>query len=64
MFAFTVLHCLHHIRLLNSGIACKLVTGQEMREVEGAKHVAATVEMAPLMPPSSTNRGINAFEVA
>ncbi|KAF5838453.1 hypothetical protein DUNSADRAFT_2847 [Dunaliella salina] len=50
-------------RLLSAGVACKLVTGQEVREVEGAKHVAATVEMAPLMPSAVASRGVNAFEV-
>lgn len=50
-------------RLLGAGIPCKLVTGQEVREVEGAKHVAATVEMAPLTPPLNASRGTHAFEV-
>lgn len=35
-------------RLNSSGLACHLVTGQEVHQVEGAAHSACTVEMAPL----------------
>jgi hypothetical protein len=34
-----------HERLLDGGLACDLVTGQERVAVEGAAHVSATVEM-------------------
>ena len=54
--------CVCERRLMNAGVACRLVTGQEVREVEGAKHVAATVEMAPLVPPAGAKGG-GAFEV-
>jgi ATP-dependent RNA helicase SUPV3L1/SUV3 len=35
----------------NSGVACNLVTGQELLEVPGANHVSCTVEMANLSQP-------------
>jgi hypothetical protein len=35
-------------RLNAQGVPCHLITGQEVRLVEGAKHVACTVEMADL----------------
>lgn len=33
-------------RLNKANVPCNLITGQEREEVEGAKHMAATVEMA------------------
>lgn len=37
---------------LNSdGVACNLVTGQEVRQLPGAKHTACTVEMAQVNTP-------------
>jgi ATP-dependent RNA helicase SUPV3L1/SUV3 len=35
-------------RLNGAGVACHLVTGQEQRQVPGARHTASTVEMAVL----------------
>jgi ATP-dependent RNA helicase SUPV3L1/SUV3 len=33
-------------RVNRASVPCNLVTGQERREVDGAKHIAMTVEMA------------------
>lgn len=35
-------------RLNADGVPCNLVTGQEIKEVPGARHTACTVEMADL----------------
>lgn len=35
-------------RLSSMGVPCNLVTGQEIRRVNGARHTACTVEMADL----------------
>jgi ATP-dependent RNA helicase SUPV3L1/SUV3 len=37
-----------HERLNNAGVKCSLWTGQEVKEVEGAKHASCTVEKADL----------------
>jgi ATP-dependent RNA helicase SUPV3L1/SUV3 len=37
-----------HVKMNNLGIKCKLVTGQQRIEPEGAEHTSCTVEMADM----------------
>ena len=36
-------------KLLAQGVACNLVTGQELVQVDGATHISSTVEMADVV---------------